>query len=73
MGKVLSILQQSVDRELTLEVMVYPSIDGDIRCRATDKGDKQFFNASSVIEALVWYVEHPNVIRVAIPPALLYR
>ena len=72
-AKVLSVFQQSLDVELLLEVDFYPSINGDIRCRATDNSHSGFFKASSIIDVLIWYEDSPNVIRCAIPPALLYK
>ena len=73
-AKVLSVFQQSIgDVELLLEVDVYPSINGDIRCRATDRSCRRFFRSSSIIDVLIWYEQSPNSIRCAIPPALLYK
>ena len=72
-AKVLSVFQQSIEDELLLEVDVYPSINGDTRCRATDKNHRRFFKASSIIDVLIWYEDSPNIIRCAIPPALLYK
>ena len=60
MAKVLSIFQQTIDGELAFGVEAYPSIDGDFRCRATDKGDEQLKNASSIIDVLVLYVDRQN-------------
>ena len=72
-AKVLSVFQQSLDDELVLEVDVYPAINGDTRCRATDRSHRRFFKASSIIDVLIWYEDKPNIIRCAIPPALLYK
>ena len=72
-AKVLSVFQQSIDVELFLEVDVYPSINGNPRCRATDRSHRSFFQASSIIDVLIWYEDSPNIIRCAIPPALLYK
>ena len=51
-AKVLSVFQQSIDVELFLEVDVYPSVNGDPRCRATDRSHRRFFKASSIIDVL---------------------
>ena len=72
-AKVLSVFQQSIEDELLLEVDVYPSINGDTRCRARDRSHRRFFKASSIIDVLIWYEDSPNIIRCAIPPALLYK
>ena len=72
-AKVLSVFQQCIDDEVLLEVDVYPSINGDTRCRATDRSHRRVFKASSMIDVLIWYEDSPNIIRCAIPPVLLYK
>ena len=72
-AKVLSVFQQSIEVELLLEVDVYPSINGDTRCRATYRSHRRVLNASTIIDVLIWYEDSQNITRCAIPPALLYN
>ena len=55
------------------EVEEYPTINDDLRFRSVTRSTQQFWDASTLIDTIIWVEESPGIIRIAIPPGILYR
>lgn len=72
-GKVISVWQTVDERNhIFFEVDAYPCINNDVRIRATTRAYRDVFGSDSIIDVLIWYEDSPGIIRLAVPPGLLF-
>ena len=71
-GKVASFWQANAVGPVYASISAYKCIDGDTRLRATDNPLDIVCDAREVVDALIWFWQSPAIMRVSIPPALLY-
>jgi hypothetical protein len=72
-GCVVKVWQRAHDNHVALEVDVYPCVNNDIRFVSTAQSKRDFFDHQSLVDTLLWMEESPALLRIAVPPALLYR
>jgi hypothetical protein len=59
--------------QLFAEVDVYPSLNNDIRYAATTRSKRRFLDCHSFVDSLIWLEDSPGIIRISLPPALLFE
>ena len=72
-GKVVAMWQGIPASTIFVQVDVYPTINDDLRLRSTTRSTRQFWDASTLIDTLIWLEESPGIIRIPIPAAILYK
>ena len=64
--------QSAGDETLYAEANAYECLNNDARFRSLERSHRVFIDTRTIIEALIWYEESPTIIKVSLPPALLY-
>jgi hypothetical protein len=64
---------QHGDGDIFVAVDAYECVNSDPRLRALQRHHRVFFDAHTIIDSLIWVEESPAIIRVSLPPALLYK
>ena len=72
-GCVISCWQRTSDNLIVLEVDIYPCLNNDIRFASKAQAVRGFFEHLDIVDTLLWIEDSPGIVRVSIPPALLYR
>ena len=71
-GMVIAFWQHPTDVSIYAEVDAYECLANDARVRSQARTHRVFFDSRTIIDACVWYTVSPTVIRVSVPPALLF-
>ena len=71
-GCVVKFWQRASDNHIALEVDAYPCVNNDIRYVSTAQSTRDFFDHHSIVDCLIWFEDSPALLRIAVPPALLY-
>ena len=71
-GLVIAFWQTVGQNEIYAEIDAYECINDDARFRSTARVQRLFIASNSIIDALIWYTVSPTIIRLSLPPALLY-
>ena len=71
LGKVVGFWEQA-GAEICVAVDAYECVNNDPRLRALQRSQRVFFNYRSTVDSLIWVEESPAIIRVSLPPSLLY-
>ena len=72
-GCVVSCWQRVSDELIVLEADVYPVLNNDIRFVSKSQSFRGFFVAKDLVDTVLWIEESPGIIRISVPPALLFR
>ena len=72
-GRVVKFWQRASDNFIALEVDAYACVNDDIRFVSTAQTTREFFDHKSIVDSLIWFEDSPALLRIAVPPALLYR
>jgi len=70
-GAVAEFWQQG-DGHIFAAVDAFECIDDNPQIRAVQRSHRVFFEASTIVDSLIWVEESPAIVRVSLPPALLY-
>lgn len=71
-AKIISFWQRSGDESIIAELEIYECINDDVRIRALQRFERAFFDVANFVDTCVWFVDSPAIMRVSLPPALLY-
>lgn len=71
-GKIIAFFQKSGDDTIVAEMDAYECSGGDTRFRCQNRPHRMFFDCRAIVDSLVWYQYSPSIIRVSIPPSLLF-
>jgi hypothetical protein len=72
-GCVVSFWQRVSDDNIVVEVDAYPCLDNDMRFASKAQATRCFFELRELVDTLIWIEDSPGIIRLSVPPALLYR
>jgi hypothetical protein len=72
-GCIVCCWQKASDNLIVLEVDAYPCLNDDVRFVSKAQASKSFFELREIVDSLIWIEESPGIIRICLPPALLYR
>ena len=72
-GRVVSCWQRISDELIVLEVDAYPCLNNDISVVSSAQAVRGFFEQVDLVDTLLWIEDSPGIIRVSVPPAVLYR
>ena len=71
-AKIISFWQRPGDEDIVAELDVLECINNDVRLRSLERYTRSFVNVDRFVDTCVWFVDSPAIIRVSLPPALLY-
>ena len=72
-GCIVGCWQRVSDELIELEVDVYPVLNDDMRFVSKSQSFRGFFNITDLVDTVFWIEDSPGILRISIPPALLYR
>ena len=72
-GCIVGCWQRVSDELIVLEVDVYPVLNDDMRFVSKSQSFRGFFNITDLVDTVFWIEDSPGILRISIPPALLYR
>ena len=59
--------------DIFAEVDVYPCVNGDLKYASSARSTRRFLDCKTFVDCLIWLEESPGLIRISIPPALLFK
>lgn len=71
-GTVINFWQFIGDATFFVEIDAHECINNDTRFRSKDRVERLCLETSSIVDSLVWVYDSPSIIRVSLPPALLF-
>jgi hypothetical protein len=61
------------DDRIVVQVDVYPCLNNDIRYASKAQSYRSFMEDRTIVDAVLWIDDSPGIIRICVPPSLLYR
>jgi hypothetical protein len=71
-GKIVYFWQRANAADIIAELECYECINNDARILSTERTTRRFVDVADFVDTLVSFMESPAILRVSLPPALLY-
>jgi hypothetical protein len=71
-GSIIGFWQQSDDATIYAEIDAHECIGNNTQVRSMYRTQRMFIDIAMIVDALIWVMESPAIIRISIPPAMLY-